>query len=86
MSNTADTTSPVDAIVRFNKDGKPELVKLKYARMAANVFAFFSRHRPTCVADLRWKLAAAARGRRPGELDLRRSALGRLPRLSNRRR
>ncbi len=41
MSNTADTTSPVDAIVRFNKDGKPEVVKLKYARMAANVFAFF---------------------------------------------
>ncbi len=39
--NSVEPISPVDEILRFNQDRKAGLLKIKYARMAENVFAFF---------------------------------------------
>ncbi|MBI3836433.1 MAG: DUF2252 family protein [Planctomycetia bacterium] len=58
MSAPGDPLSTVDEILRFNQHRKRELVKIKFARMAENVFAFFrgtdhlfARHWPVLHPD-----------------------------------
>ncbi len=41
MHASPKSLSAVDEILRFNADRKEELLKIKYARMSGNVFAFF---------------------------------------------
>jgi uncharacterized protein (DUF2252 family) len=41
MGTSVDSFCAVDAILRFNKSRKESLLKVKFARMAENVFAFF---------------------------------------------